>query len=1198
MRRQRELHQDPVDARIRVEPTDERLEIALRRLGRQPVHLARNPHLRRSLLLVAHVDVRRGVVPDEHDLEAGRSPSLSRERRRALLHLGSNLRRDGLPIDDLRRHSDPPSRTAGTGQRWAAGVLERPPHGGFRERLPQVSFCELDARWLAHWESQRIFEKSIEQREGAPPFVFYEGPPTANGMPHPGHVLTRVMKDVFLRYKSMCGYRVPRRAGWDTHGLPVEVEVEKELGIHGRDAIEAYGVEAFTRRCIESVFRYIDAWREMSRRVAFWIDFDEAYVTFHKQYVESVWWALRSLFDAGLLYQDYKIVWWWPQGGTALSSGEVGQGYKEVDDPSVVVRFGVEGRERTSFLAWTTTPWTLSSNIALAVHPEQTYVFAKLEDGETVVLAKALVGKLLADRPHEVLEEKKGSELAGLRYEPPFRYAEPEGGPAYVVVSAEFVTVDTGSGMVHVAPAFGEDDFKLSKERGLGFLQLVRPDGTFDERVTDFAGRFCKEADRDIIRNLRQRGLLFAEEIYRHDYPFCWRAMDDPLIQYARRSWFIRTTSEIDRIIANNDRIRWEPEHIKDGRMGAFLRTNVDWALSRERYWGTPLPIWVNDETGRAEAVGSVAEILEKNPAAFDHFEAARAKDPTISEHLVVHKPWIDAVTWARDGEPGVYRKVPEVIDCWFDSGAMPFAQWGYPHVNREKLAEHFPADFITEAVDQTRGWFYTLMTISTLLFRDAAYPHPFRNCVVLGLITDAKGKKMSKRDRNYADPMELIATHGADAVRWSLYTGTVPGGSTRFYDEAPVESLREFLLKVWNVYSFFVTYANIDGFTPATPRPDAKDRPDLDRWILAELDSTVRDVRDALDSYRSHVAARRLGALAEALSNWYVRRSRARFWAEGNEPDKRSAFGTLYEVLVDFAKLLAPFTPFLAESLYQNLVRGADATAPESVHLVSFPNPCEARRDDTLRTQIGAVREAVALGQRVRSDHKIKVRQPLARAIAVAATPEERTGIERFGDDIREELNVRELELTDDPERYVHINLVPNFRALGPKLGKRMPACKKALGSVDGARVKAELDAHGVYALAMPDGEAIEIGPLEIEVRLEAREGYAAAASGSHVLVLDTRVTDDLRREGYAREVVNRIQRRRKDLDLPFDARIRVRYRAEPELAKAIAEQHGYIAAQTLAVALEPGEPAEGSVQQTDVEGSPFAFSIEIAEG
>ncbi len=1056
---------------------------------------------------------------------------------------------------------------------------------------PQVSFPELDATQLSFWERARIFDKTLEASEGKTPFVFYEGPPTANGMPHPGHVMTRVVKDVFLRYRTMRGFHVPRRAGWDTHGLPVEVEVEKALGISGRGAIEEYGVEAFSRQCIDSVFKYIDEWQKMTRRIGFWVDFDDAYVTFHKSYVESVWWALREMFQSGLLYQGYKVLWWWPQGGTALSAGEVGQGYKTVDDPSVMVRFPVVGEERTSFLAWTTTPWTLPSNIALAVGAEMVYATVEVEGGEKLVVADALVAKVLGEDA-TVVERRRGAELIGLEYEPPFRYAEPEGGPAWQVVDADFVSLDSGTGLVHLAPAFGEDDFRACKEKGLGFLQLVEPDGTFPAAVTDFAGRFCKEADRDIIRNLRARALLFKEEVYRHDYPFCWRAMDDPLIQYARRSWFIRTTKEIERVKENNRNVHWEPEHIKNGRMGQFLEGNVDWALSRERFWGTPLPIWVNDETGAMESVGSVAEILEKNPDAFAHFDRAKESDPTLQDHLMVHKPWIDEVTWTVDGEPGVYRRVPEVIDCWFDSGCMPFAQWGYPHRGQEEFKRSFPADFITEAVDQTRGWFYSLMTISTLMFPDQEIPHPFENCVVMGIITDEKGKKLSKRDKNYTDPLVLMDRVGADAVRWALYAGTVPGQNTRFFDEAATDAVREFLLKIWNVYSFFVTYANIDAWAPSADCPPLQARSDMDRWIVAELDETVRAVCRELDDYKSHMAVRHLLSFVDGLSNWYVRRSRARFWAGGDSADKQAAFATLYEVLVDLTKLAAPFVPFMTETLFQNLVRKHDGTAPESVHLASFPQPDDARRDDALRATVERVRNVVALGQRVRNENKLKVRQPLAEAIVVVADDSERSAIDAFSAAIREELNVRSLGFTKEPETYVEFTLLPNFRVLGPKLGKQVPACKKALAEADGSALYAEMEANDKIVVELPDGP-IDLTATEVEVRLSAKADFAAASGQGQVVVLDTRIDESLRREGAAREVINRIQRARKSMDLPYEARIEVRWQATGNLADAIAEHSERIARETLSERFEPGDATGTTIEETEIDGASLRLGI-----
>jgi isoleucyl-tRNA synthetase len=994
----------------------------------------------------------------------------------------------------------------------------------------------------------------------------------------------------------MCGYHVPRWAGWDTHGLPVEVEVEKDLGIHGRAEIERYGVEAFTRRCVESVFRYIDEWRRMTQRIGFWIDMDSAYVTFHESYVESVWWALAQLFQQNLFFQDYKVVWWWPQGGTALSAGEVGQGYRAVDDPSVTVRFRVAGKPGTSLLSWTTTPWTLPSNVAAAVHPDESYATVETE-GERLILAQALVAQVLGDRPHRVVEEQPGRSLVGTRYEPLFRYGEPEGGRAYEVIAGDFVTLDTGTGVVHIAPAFGEDDFRIAREEGIGFLQLLQPDGTFPDEVTEFAGRFCKEADRDIIRNLRERDLLFSEGTYRHEYPFCWRKESDPLIQYARRSWFIRTTQEIDHVIANNSQIHWEPEHIRDGRFGDFLRNNVDWAISRERWWGTPLPIWVNDETGKMEAIGSVKEILERNPDAFQPFEEASKQDPSLSPHLRVHKPWIDEVTWTRPGEPGVYRRIPEVVDCWFDSGCMPFAQWGYPHRNREEFEQAFPADFITEGLDQTRGWFYSLLTINTLLFPEANLPYPYRNCVVTGLITDERGQKLSKSKQNYEDPMDIIARHGADAVRWSLYVSSVPGQSARLFSGAAVEALRDFLLKLWNVYSFFVTYARIDSWDPAQPRPPLVDRSDLDRWILAELDATTRDVRATLDAYRSNPAARRIGTFVEALSNWYVRRSRARFWSEADNEDKRAAFATLYEVLVDLSRLIAPFVPFVAESIHQNLVREEVSDAAPSVHLTPYPEPEADRVDEALRTEMNAVRTIVGLGQRVRASHRLKVRQPLAEAIVVVAGERDRTGIARFEATIREELNVETLSFTEEPDRYVEFTLVPNFRALGPRLGKRLPHLKKALANADGAALLRDLQSNGQVEIGI-EKESVTLEREDLEVRLQAREGFAAAAEGGHVVVLDTRITDALRREGLGREVVNRIQRARKEMDLPYEARILVRYEAKGELQTAIQEHAEWIAAEILATRFEPRGPGKprGKRHDTKVEGANLNVWIEVA--
>ncbi|MGQ0613860.1 MAG: isoleucine--tRNA ligase [Planctomycetaceae bacterium] len=1048
---------------------------------------------------------------------------------------------------------------------------------------PHVSFPSMEKELLGFWEKERIFARTVE-RDG-PRFTFYEGPPTANGLPHHGSVLTRVVKDVFLRYKTMRGFRVPRRGGWDTHGLPVEVEVEKELGIHGKHEIERYGVEAFTRRCIDSVFRYIGEWSRMSERVALWMDFKSAYVTFHRSYVESVWWALSELFRKGLLYQDYKVVWWWPQGGTALSAGEVGQGYREVDDPSVVVRFPVKGRDKTALLAWTTTPWTLPSNAALAVKASVDYVEARDEEGWTSILAQARLKEVFGKRAYTVVKEMKGEALEGVAYEPVLPFRSPGAGKAYEVVCDDFVTLDTGTGIVHVAPGFGEEDFRVAREKGIGFLQVLEPDGTFPADGGFVAGRNFKEADRELARDLKRRGLLFSEATCRHEYPFCWRADKDPLVQYARRSWFIRTTKEIGLVRKNNGRIRWQPEHIGEGRFGDFLRNNVDWALSRERWWGTPLPIWVNDETGAMEAVASVDEILARNPQAFRAFEEARRADPSLSEHLQVHKPWIDEVTWKRPGQPGVWRRVPEVIDCWFDSGCMPFAQWGYPHANREAFEESFPADFITEAVDQTRGWFHALLQISTLLFPDREMPHPFKSCVVLGHITDKEGLKLSKSRKNYEPPMATIEEHGADAVRWALLANNVPGLNTRFHAGIVKDATRDLLLKTWNVYSFFVTYANVDRFDPSAPRPPLAHRPALDRWILAELDDSVRGATAAFEELNSYAAARKIQDFVEALSNWYVRRSRARFWAEGQGDAKRAAFATLHEALLDLARLLAPFTPFLAEAIHKNLGRGG--TSPVSVHLDAFPAPRDERRDEPLRRAMALLRHLVALGQRVRAEHNLKVRQPLPKAVVVLCAGEEGGDLAP----VREELNVEEIEVTDRPQVYVEFTVLPNFRALGPKLGPRLPALKAALGRADGGALYAELERTDALVVTLPDG-AVTLGRDEVEVRLKAREGYAAAGERGRVVVLDTRLTDSLRRKGLAREVINRIQQARKAMDLPYEARIKVTWRAQGELAEALKEHAAYIAGETLTVSLEPGE-LRGDRHDSDVEGSELSFGI-----
>lgn len=1095
--------------------------------------------------------------------------------------------------------------------------------GRYKE-LPAPPVLEADV--LAFWKDRDIFAKSLKASEGKPRFVFYEGPPTANGMPHNGHVLTRAIKDLFPRYRTMRGYHVPRKAGWDTHGLPVEVEVEKELGIHGKAAIEAHGVAAFSERCIRSVFTYTNEWGEMTDRVGFWLDTSDAYVTYHRSYVESVWWALSRLFEKGLLYQDYKVVWWWPQGGTALSSGEVGEGYKAVDDPSVTVRFPVKGQPGTSFLAWTTTPWTLPSNVALAVNPTLDYAFVRHE-GELLIVADGLREQV----PGEVERVVKGSDLVGLEYEPPFRFEVPTGGRAYVVVPGAHVTLGAGTGVVHTAPAFGEDDFQVRKDQGLGFLQLVASDGTFVPSVTPWAGRFCKDADKDIIRDLKERGLLFKHEVYRHDYPFCPRADSDPLIQYARPAWFIRTTAFKDAALANNGRVNWLPETIRDGRFGDFLRNNVDWALSRERYWGTPLNIWSCGACGHRVAPSSAAEISRRNPDAFD---------PSVDADLQVHKPWIDRVTFACDKCGGTMTRVPEVIDCWFDSGCMPFAQHGFPHKNVDAFKASFPADFISEAVDQTRGWFYSLLMISTLLFdadtcrelglEDIGFPRPFRNCIVLGHVCDVDGKKESKSKGNYTSPdlvlkgsmrakvvadaslapgqvgfkpaqvkslglapderltagdaplevvprpvkgKDTVHLHpddaarlapdgvvelrppfpapGADAFRWLFYASNPPWNNTRISLKAILEGQREFLFRLKNVHQFYVL--NAGDHVPSSP--DGAHL--LDRWVLGELDTLVRDCTRWLDEYRLYEPARAIQSFVDALSNWWLRRSRDRF---DDVVAGAQARDTLHHVLLTLSKLIAPFVPFMAEAMYRSLTPDAGVGGvPESVHLCDWPAADDARQSADLGADMALVRELASLGLSARTAVGVRVRQPLAAAEIVLARPELAGRLAPLVDLLRDELNVREVRFSADATRFVRFKVKPDFKALGARLGKDMKACAAALATMDGGVVRAQVLGGGL-TLELPSGP-VTLGPAEIVTAVEPLAGFQAAGSAAAVVALHAALDEDLLEEGLAREVISRVQGVRKAWGVAYSDRIALRVSGGARTDRMLARFAGQIA-------------------------------------
>jgi isoleucyl-tRNA synthetase len=1136
-----------------------------------------------------------------------------------------------------------------------------------------ASFPKMEEEILKFWKEQGIYEKSLAQRENAPSFVFYEGPPTANGMPHPGHCLTRSIKDLFPRYRTMRGYRCERKAGWDTHGLPVEVEVCKELGIHAKEEIEKFGIEPFIHKCQESVWRYMKQWERLTERLGFWIHLEEAYVTYHQSYVESVWWSLKKLFDQGLLYQGHKIVWWWAQGGTALSSGEVGQGYRDVADPSVYVKFPLIDEPGTSLLVWTTTPWTLPSNQFAAVHPELEYsTVVDSETSEKLILASALVETIAAKvkRELKVVATCKGSELLGKRYIPPYRfyydvfkdskgfvrvegktkYDKREGDAeevhAWKIVPGSFVTIDSGSGVVHIAPAFGEIDYEvLITERkkftpegfvgtvgGPELINAVGPDGKFTSEAPDWQGRWVKDCDKDIQRDLKARGLLYHQEQYLHPYPFCWRADEDPLIQYPRKSWFIKTTAFKDKMLANNAQIQWQPEHIREGRFGNFLESNVDWALSRERYWGTPLPVWVCEQTGKMEAIDSYEELLKKpGIQGTEVWAEAKRKNPALVEDLKVHKPYIDAVTYDSPFAAGArMRRVSEVIDCWYDSGAMPFAQWGYPHQNVDKFQSQFPADFISEAIDQTRGWFYSLLAISTMMFGEekrlggtgdlstsgaaVELPHPYKNCIVLGLMLGEDGQKMSKSKRNYREPNEIFEKYGADALRWYFFANQPPWTSIRYKEQAIKDSIPEFLLRLWNCYTFFVIYANIDGFNPVARlsgavgqldaavlakgkgyRPIAQ-RSELDRWVLGELHRTTAAVVERMDAYDNFEACKRINEFVDGLSNWFVRRSRERFWASDKEsPDKLDAYWTLYECLLTSAKMIAPFVPFLAETLWKNLAGVFGSNVMESVHLCDYPTGDASVVDAKLSERMKVLREIASLGRAARMENKLKVRQPLASVQVILSAAEHQGWLEAHDELLREELNVKEIHYIRESEKYITYLVQPNFKRLGPRVGKLLPAVKQTLGQAHGATLLAELSATGKVTLSI-SGENIELDNEDIQVRLQAKPGWAAAQGSGVVVVLNTELTPELIAEGYAKDLVRLIQDRRKALNLDYTDRITVELTSDnAELLSALQANQAYVAGETLAKQLTFPDVASADAQE--VELGDFTVQLLVAK-
>jgi isoleucyl-tRNA synthetase len=1047
---------------------------------------------------------------------------------------------------------------------------------GFEPVDPKQSFPELEERVLARWREEGVFERSLARREGAPVWSFYEGPPTANGRPGSHHVLARVFKDVYPRYKTMCGFRVPRKAGWDCHGLPVELEVEKQLGISSKQEIEEFGIAEFNQRCRTSVFEYVEDWNKLTERIGFWIDLDDPYVTLEDDYIESVWWSLKQLWDKGRLYEGHKVVPYCPRCGTALSSHEVALGYEDVRDPSIYVRFpllGDDGSESgESMLVWTTTPWTLPGNVAVAAAPEVTYVRARLED-ETVIVAEPLVEKVLGEGA-ELLDRFPGEQLVGCRYRGPV-FALEDGGPAnaFRVLAGDFVTTEDGTGLVHIAPAFGEDDYRVAAEAGIfdptDAATLYNPvglDGKFDGRVTGFEERFVKdpEVTTALIADLEQRGLLFREQVYEHAYPHCWRC-GTPLLYYAKSSWYVATSQARDQLLANNEEIGWHPEHIKHGRFGKWLENNVDWALSRDRYWGTPLPIWecTGEGCDGRFCAGSVAELKK------------RARE-AVPEDL--HRPYIDGVSLDCEQCGSIMRRVLSVIDTWYDSGAMPFAQFHYPFEGKEEFEERFPADYICEAQDQTRGWFYTLLAESTLLFDTPSY----KNCVCLGLILDPEGQKMSKSRGNVVDPWDVLNAHGADAFRWYYLTAQQPWAGYRFSVDTVGESVRQFLLTLWNTYSFWVLYANAenlgpDDFSASPPEASNSDASgglgDLDRWALSRLQATTATVRERMDEYDCTAAGRAIADYVEELSNWYVRLSRRRFW-EGD----RAAFATLRHCLLETVAMLAPFIPFLADEIHRNLA-GPDA-AP-SVHLRDFPEVDQALADSDLEQGMEAVRLTVELGRAARAQAKAKVRQPLRRAVIVA-NEAERAAIEARAGLVTSELNVKELDFVTDESQLVSYSAKPNYRALGPRFGKNMPQVAAAVEALDAAHVAEVLAEGGEIGIAI-DGTDHTLGPDDITLALQPLEGYEVEAEAGHAVALQLDLDEELRREGLAREIVHAVQNARKAAGLKITDRIDLTLAGDPDLLAAAQAHQDYLTNEVLAISVSFDGESNDAVAKID---------------
>ena len=1049
----------------------------------------------------------------------------------------------------------------------------------YKKVSTDLNFVDREKQIENFWDENHIFEKSMDSRKEGPTYTFYDGPPTANGKPHIGHVLTRVIKDMIPRYRTMKGYMVPRKAGWDTHGLPVEIEVEKKLGLDGKDQIEAYGLEPFIKQCKESVWKYKGMWEDFSGTVGFWADMENPYVTYHDDYIESEWWALKEIWNKKLLYKGFKIVPYCPRCGTPLSSQEVAQGYKDVKERSAIARFKVKD-EDAYILAWTTTPWTLPSNVALCVNPEETYAKVKAADGYTYYMAEALLDTVLGKlgdaengvKAYEVLETMTGKDLEFKEYEPLFDCAvdicKKQNKKAYYVVCDTYVTLTDGTGVVHIAPAFGEDDAKVGRSYDLPFVQLVDGKGNMTEE-TPYAGVFVKKADPMVLEDLDKKGLLFAAPKFEHSYPHCWRC-DTPLIYYARESWYIKMTAVKDDLIRNNNTINWIPESIGKGRFGDWLTNVQDWAISRNRYWGTPLNIW-ECSCGHQECIGSRAELTERS---------GNPEDAKVE----LHRPYIDAVTMKCPECGGEMHRVPEVIDCWFDSGAMPFAQHHYPFENKDIFEKQFPAQFISEAVDQTRGWFYSLLAESTILFNKA----PYENVIVLGHVQDENGQKMSKSKGNAVDPFDALQTYGADAIRWYFYINSAPWLPNRFHGKAVQEGQRKFMGTLWNTYAFFVLYANIDNFDASRYTLDYSKLSVMDKWILSKLNSVVGEVDDDLGNYKIPEAARALQEFVDDLSNWYVRRSRERFWAKGMEQDKINAYMTLYTCLVTFCKAAAPMIPFMTEEIYQNLVRSVDASQPESIHLCDFPKVEEEHVDKKLEADMDIVLKAVVMGRACRNTANIKNRQPVNTMFVKA----EYELTDFYKDIIADELNVKKVVFTNDVREFTSYTFKPQLRTVGPKYGKQLGAIKKYLEELDGNAAMDTLQKDGALKFTAGDVE-VSLTEEDLLIEMTQKEGYVTEADNSMTVVLDTNLTPELIEEGFVLELISKIQTMRKDAGFEVTDHIRVAF-ADNDKIEEIAQKHEKeIAGKVLADAL--GVKNELSIaKEWNVNGENVKISVE----